>query len=482
MREFRIILFILSSLLMTVSCSDKKELEPTTVSQEVPTPDPSPPDRSDATPNPESILDPVLPNNPPPPLSLSPADIYGLISGGSNYPMITVGSITDYVEDTDPFPWFDQDNLQPVLGYYHHRPNRVRSQLEQMDQQGQKAISLILWYIPDPQPDPNTYTYGHALYLQGNDFPVQVQENLLNVIDIIDELGFNQVNIRFAPQGSFDPIEWSSWQDDLFERSWNLAYNTIKRIEAHPKEIKVMYDLGLELGGRFKGQNREWMDRMWKNYVFNFNSYDSYGFSMIAQPGNILRSVSLYDDAGARPSAFAIDVYQDISDRLREINSELKEIGEWKKPIIIQETYYNDLEIAEEIFFRGERLGLNIVGIHQWPLHKNHVNHYFSVDFPVDFNNYLGRPRIVDSGFGCDNQECVWIVAENISRDAFAILTDRNGNSLEVRDVIIETREDHRQVMTFRIPYLDDYKSMGGFDLSVYEPNFIESVKASLSF
>lgn len=149
--------------------------------------------------------------------------------------------------------------------------------------------------------------------------------------------------------------------------------------------VKRQYDLGVELGGIVDNQARTYTKRLWTDYVSRFGSGDSYGFSYAVARGRIAQQIAIYDQVGVRPSAYAIDVYappqsDPMDQALTYVYQEMQQAGEGAKPIIIQETYADDSEIARKIlgghyspideyqYNDKEPIGVNLVFEHSQPV------------------------------------------------------------------------------------------------------------------
>src|SRR5262249_41244949 len=151
------------------------------------------------------------------------------------------------------------------------------------------------------------------------------------------------------------------------------------------KHVKTFYDLDIELGGIDAGQSIQFATRLWKDYTDTFGTHRTVGFSFIMNPGNLTKTISVFDRVGKRPDVYAFTIYGDEFNRLAYLKSELQAAGDISKPLIAQEVYYNDPETFSEIIESRNVLHLNIKYLLQWPLARGATQRNFSVQYPAEF-------------------------------------------------------------------------------------------------
>ena len=311
--------------------------------------------------------------------------------GGSNYPMYSIG---DLLEHPDGSTWFVPYNLRPVIGTYHLAPDTVRNQLAIMYNNGQRKITLDLWYS-DLAPGPpliDSPIYGHVVNSRLGKLLPQHEANLINLLDDIVNQGYNQIMFRFDTQGDSDPRGWNTWEEARYLKNWSFVSSTKATIKKtlEGKPIKVLYDLDGELAGMTVGQTEAYFQRMWQDYVNNYGSHNTVGFSFAVSPPRSLRdAISLYDHVGKRPDIYAFDIYGNEYEGLQFLKNELQSAGEDKKPVFMEEVYYNDPEAHREVMQARSDLQLNIRFIMQWPEQRGAISNNFSVQFPADYSAYL---------------------------------------------------------------------------------------------
>jgi hypothetical protein len=78
------------------------------------------------------------------------------------------------------------------------------------------------------------------------------------------------------------------------------------------------------------------------------------------------------------PEQYAVDIYGDGAlgtyNTLKSVYDELRAFGEAEKPVLIQETYYDDKITAAEIMRAKECLGLKVRAIMQWQIVRGDIS------------------------------------------------------------------------------------------------------------
>ncbi|MBW1298249.1 J domain-containing protein [Aquimarina litoralis] len=305
--------------------------------------------------------------------------------GGSNYTMYD----TQGYRNTGI--WSSPDNLKLVIGHYHLNPTKVHTQLQQMYQNGQRKIGLVIWYTHFPPYWPNSNTHLHTIRSNNSSLPYQQEQNFKNVLQKIKSIGYNEVTIRFAAQGLAHPEGWQSWNETQFQENWNFIYNAINTAEntLGNSSLKRMYDLDVEMGGRFDGQTVPYMDKLWRNFSYVYPNLKSYGFSIAYAPGRLDRLIKNLKQTGRNADEYAIDIYENASQALITIKNELNKNREYGKSIVIQETYYNDKQQYRDFISGIKSNNLNVRFIMQWPWRRGFQHPHFSENYPKYYDNYL---------------------------------------------------------------------------------------------
>lgn len=312
-------------------------------------------------------------------------------TGGSNYAMYSVGSYLLYPTDSD---WFVPYNLRPVIGTYHLAPDTVKNQLAVMFANGQRKIALDLWYDDfgmDGNP-PDSPLNAHIVNSTLGKLMPQQQSNLISVLGDIENAGFELIILRFATQGGSAPIGWNAWNQSLYNSNWSFISSTIQTVQQQikGKNIKVIYDLELEIGGVTNGQAVQYCTQLWKDYVGKFGPHNTIGFSIsFVYTQKIATAMQVFDAVGVRPDIYGFDIYSDEYYALSELKSELDAAGEGKKPVFMEEAFYDDVQAHDQIMQARQAFDINIKWIMQWPLQRGATQNNFSIQYPADYGNYL---------------------------------------------------------------------------------------------
>ena len=312
--------------------------------------------------------------------------------GGSDYPF----SVQNY-ENWD-------NNQRTVVGQYHLAPGLVQAQLKQMYQAGQRNVALVIWYMPYGPADTaiNGVVDGAFLDSSSNQLSSQAQQNLTAVLGLIKGIGYPQVTIRFAPVGDASPASWgNTWREAQFQQdeAFEFSARQVAETALAGSNVARVYDLGVEMGGiphnpnsdgvtYADGQSPEWTTRLWKDYVSKYGKADSYGFTIAYSSGTLTSAIAAYDAAGTRPNSYAIDTT--VPSDLWNYYQELVGAGDAAKPLVIQETSYNDTAQMSGIQAEIAHFPLTIAYVDQWPVSITVANADASP--PADYGAYGGSP------------------------------------------------------------------------------------------
>jgi hypothetical protein len=312
----------------------------------------------------------------------------GLEIAGSNYVMWDVSA---YLADTSQ--WYAPLALKPVIGTYHLAPQTVRSQLADMKSKGQKQIALMLWYMPigastDADGDG---VYGHVVDSSLAQLRPQHKDNLVALLSDIRCAGFNKLYFRFATQGPADASGWAAWDEAMFQQNWNFIHNTRTLVDGEmaASGVEVVFDLSAELGGITTGQAALYTKKLWQNVDYVFGTEHTYGYSFATAPGRLTTMIGIYDETGKRPSMYAFDIYGDETNTMAYLASELKAAGEQGKPIVVQETFYNDAQANSGLRGGATAQGLDLRAMFQWPSARGSATAHFSMNYPSEYGAFL---------------------------------------------------------------------------------------------
>ena len=313
-------------------------------------------------------------------------------TGGSNYPMYSVGTYLDYPTDSD---WSAPLNLRPVIGTYHLAPDTVKKQLAEMYANGQRKIAIDLWYLDfslygNPSDGPLN---GHIVNSKLGKLMPQHESNLKSLLQDIEAAGFDFVMFRFFTQGESAPIEWTTWDQSRYNNNWSFVKSTIQTVRQQilGKSLRVIFDLDGELGGMTGGQAVKYATQIWGDYVKEFGPHNSLGFSIsyTYTTGKITTAMQCYDQVGVRPDIYGFDIYGDEYSALQEFQTELDVAGESKKTVFMEEAFYDDEDAHQQVLLARQNLNMHIKWIMQWPEQRGAYQNNFSVQYPADYSNYL---------------------------------------------------------------------------------------------
>jgi hypothetical protein len=304
-------------------------------------------------------------------------------TGGSNYWQI--GGDSDY----------------PPIGTFDLRRDVATQELQSMFEHGQRRITLVCFFSPLNFPaGRENHRWGHIISSYGGSMYGQHQQNLIDLLAIIREIGFNYLHFRFAATAEAADVNWPDidndgqpdWNRNQFNE--NAAFITSVRtlIEANRGILPVLYDLGLEYANSRLASmpaHELYCRQLWKRYTDAYGPNDSCAFSIIHGVTGLRLMLQKFRAARLPfPSAYCFDIYETVDTILIDALPVLRQYGEESKPVYIQETLYNDAQSYAEIksALAG---GVNIQCIFQWTKLRGQEPHFFPDVFPRRFDNYL---------------------------------------------------------------------------------------------
>ncbi len=352
--------------------------------------------------------------------------------GGSNHSILSAG---DYLTTQTDAAWYGPNGIKPVIGTYHQFPGKGRAQLHAMRLAGQRKVAIVLWSM-NFGPAVDGDVYGHVVRSNSRRLTPQHEENFRAWIADVRAEGFEEVQLRFASQGSSDPMGWSGWDETLYQETWNFMVSTRATLESGLSGSAVgrRYDLGVEYAGLVElGQNRSFTKRLWSDWVHTFGVSNTVGFSFATSPGRVRKMIEVYDETGARPSEWAFDTYDDIELRMGEVAKEFAAAGVKTPAIYVQETYADDAETARAWVKVATTTNLSIRTLMQWPVKPNKTARHFTMDFAESYGAYVrareNAPSLVlrSSGVGCDDRECLWLIGTGVPERPHVALRNAEG-------------------------------------------------------
>ncbi len=318
--------------------------------------------------------------------------------GGSNYVFWNVG---DYIGSWTEEAWRKPGNLKPVIGRFHENPQVVQEHLHRMYLQGQRKIAIMIWFSVFSEEFKDEDVLHHMINANAGRLPEQQEENLRNFLKLATQIGFKEIQVRFAQQWLSDP---SSWQAELqfYAQNASFIFSTREIVEEElaPLGITRIYDLGAELGGLYSHNHRFnplYTQRLWTDYVRHYGAEDTVGFSYAMAPGRVGYQYEIYKSVGVFPKYVALDVYgshRQLFSSFLTAFEEIKVHGQEATPFIIQEAYYNDVVTLMALKDAQSINGMNVKTVMQWPLSRRGAEElgakHITEQFPEYFFNYLG--------------------------------------------------------------------------------------------
>jgi hypothetical protein len=363
-----------------------------------------------------------------------------LEAGGSNYIFWSNG---DSIDPNDP-NWYSSNGVKPVIGTYHLNPSGIQSQLAQMYSAGQRKLALVLWYAPLGASTAPDYVYGHVVDSSLGQLQPIHQQNLRSLLSDIAAAGFTEVYFRFAPYFSSNPRYWSAWNEPSYQQSWSFISSTISIIASSlaNSNVRIAYDLSLELGGVTLGQAQAFEKRLWHDYCNVFDSSKTYGFSISYQPNRLTQMIDDLRTTGKIPSFFAVDIYEgtdvpSLQDALGSVALELQWAGLSAAPVILEEAWTGEHDMLAAAN-SARSAGLNLVTLMEWPL--TYATYYYvdhsaavtppgyAVDYSADWTSSMGIPDVLTTGYGCSDLNCLLIYGVDFDTDSSVNLYDSNHN------------------------------------------------------
>lgn len=303
--------------------------------------------------------------------------------GGSNY--IAFG--LDINRLNSEVDWKNSDIFKTPACFLHSNHDAIERDLSEMASHGQKKVALMLWHM---RRDDSQDCSGFLLRSNGGSLTPKVMENLIAFINIAKTLGFNEVQVRFAPMGKNWPKEWASWDEALFQENWAVIRSTVSALKV-VQGPRIVIDLGVELGGLTSPgcvQCSEYVRRMWQLYSQEFGVADSYGFSIAYAPERLGRLIDSLRGGGTLPKSFAIDIYSEpnkVGNVMATLAREARSRGIEQPILLVQETFYADREVYQALVAGARANDVILRAIMQWPQVRGSSKKHVSVPSTPDY-------------------------------------------------------------------------------------------------
>lgn len=321
-------------------------------------------------------------------------------TGGSVLAFLRVGA---YATEPTQANW-DRD-VRGAVTHHHLDPQRLRQHLRALKEAGQRRVAIVLWFT---EPIDGQDTWMHAVVPRADGtLPPQAQANLLALLGDIDAVGFDEVQIRFGPQGG---AEWRCFKnpacyadpslrhnphlEEAIAYSWDVIRTAIDLVEAQGFRTPRLYDVVAEYAGHpfmaeVPGWNR-YASRLWE---LSYARYTPRGVAVNmsfnhAQVSGTEAAFDLFDRVGW-PEKVSIDVYENIYGAFGVLADALARRGRQGFPVFVQETFVNDASTADELKQAATDFGVNLRFVMQWPVTRPLVSHASTEDLSP-YGHYLG--------------------------------------------------------------------------------------------
>jgi hypothetical protein len=297
-------------------------------------------------------------------------------TGGSNYV-----SINGLISET------------PVIGTYHEHRDEVATQLREMFEHGQRKITLVLWFAPLTFPGVQGNRWGHVLNSYGGSLSEQHRQNVVELLALVKQTGYNQINFRFANTLTAHVSQWTEWQPAQFQENWAFV-DSVRSLVVANTDLPVIFDLGVEQANELlaTSQLRQlYLRRTWRLYTDAHGPADCCGCSVLHGAHGLILMLRQFASVGLPyPGCYCFDAYLDIYRVLTGAAQALRNANEITKPVYIQETCYNDAGMCSEIKRAiVDTPDLNFKCIFQWPRDCSRDPHDFPDVYPRRYDNYL---------------------------------------------------------------------------------------------
>ena len=274
-----------------------------------------------------------------------------------------------------------------VVYNYDTATTTIDAQLQQMYNNGQRRLRINL-----------SFTQGALIWTimdsTGGNLALRFQANLANLLAAIKATGFAEIEVSFHCIRARDPTRWTTFSDDFFQENWSLIQNLHPIIAG--AGISYHIDLsneGIPLSPGYVALLQD--DQMlWNDYVSEFGSNDTVGFSIIADSAHVGQVSTVYGPSPfgnhGSPQLFDVHIYDETGVSFATAFNSLNSQGYQGVGWIVGEAYYNDA--AEAMALRGEvtSTGQKVFYLTQWPVtsDRNCSPARGGAAPPVAFSNY----------------------------------------------------------------------------------------------
>jgi len=281
-------------------------------------------------------------------------------------------------------------NREPygVVYNYNTATATINTQLQQMYNNGQRRLKIPIFHA-------RGLNSGTIMDSTGGNLSPQFQANLANLLAAIKAAGFVEIEVGFYPQSNNNPIGWTTFSDDYFQENWSLIQNLHPIIAGAgiSYHIDLMNEGIPPLGWAVLLQYDQ---MLWNDYVAEFGSNDTVGFSIIADSAHVGQVSAVYESSPygnqGSPQLFEVHIYDETGSEFATAFNALTSQGYQGVPWIIGEAFYNDAAEASSLRQEANSTGQKVLYLTQWPVTSDGTcSTAVNVAPPVDFSNYQAQ-------------------------------------------------------------------------------------------
>jgi len=281
-------------------------------------------------------------------------------------------------------------NREPygVVYNYNTATATIDMQLQQMYTNGQRRLRIPIFHA-------RGINSGTIMDSTGGNLALQFQTNLANLLAAVKAAGFVEIEVSFHPQSNNDPTQWTSFSDDYFQENWSLIQNLHPIIAGAgiPYHLDLLNE-GIPPPGYAALLQYDQM--LWNDYVAEFGSSDTLGFSIIADSAHVGQVSSVYGPSAfgnqGPPQLFDVHIYDETGNSFATAFNSLTSQGYQGVPWIIGEAFYNDAAEAAAQRAEANGTGQKVLYLTQWPLTSDEsCSAAVNVAPPAEFSSYQAQ-------------------------------------------------------------------------------------------
>lgn len=317
----------------------------------------------------------ALAAQPPPAITdqLSTAPAGNLVPGiGVDYFVYDTGTYNPEMPSGPSNNWYvPGHNFKTPIGLYQLNPDLVTSQLRNMRASGMDWVTIQI-QITNLSCETDGSGACDDGFIDGvwgevNDYSnysltTQAQQNLRDMLQTIQSLGFRYVVIRFM---NYSPGNGDTFDETRYQQAWNAIVHTHDLVYSalNGAITKPLFDLDGEGPGSPSTVRKQYDQRLWSDYTYTYGNNDTVGFSIIADDYHLTNGLPWF--GSIKPKVYAFDIYGDVGAGLLKAWRALGSEG--SKPILIMETYFNDTTTASQLSdVLSSNPGIHLMGVLQW--------------------------------------------------------------------------------------------------------------------